>query len=603
MNPKNWGWSFPARRFAVVAALIALSLAPLHAGGDGVYLWSLQKLPYRAFYGTCSEFPSNEVSSIVEGENGDIYVGTFDSGILKFTWGERQWEALPQKDGLPPYNNVHHLVWNAQAKEIVAATNGGVIRVRVADQFSDSEVTVIRKADDSINLSLVHEGDGRYWIGTSRGLLNPSGTRFTQQDGLGSDQIQCLALADGKLWIGTTQGFSVRVGETFGAVGVGSETFSNWVNGVTVSRSPLTSAFPEDRIEFIIESLLAGADRRPEADPENPRPNPKPDRKDFLDALQVEKDELLPSKLRAEKERVFVAANTGFFETDIWTRNMKELLDRWATAVFSDEMGRTYFSTKEQEILPSSRNSRVYSSFTMGTRIRAYIAGLIKGELDNSGVSTGLVPLPTIQELRKKSEPEQDAWLESWLQEVPVTSINIGRRGTFWIGLKGAGLFRIEVADLVGELFSGAMCRQKRYLGGKRKQFCLETPAMSGPPTSDTTEGIDKVRSTYTGKESTFGALPRKIWVGRCSELQKNDWKRVGEFLGQYGDPVAILHLLASLPQDPLIFIPFVGLEEGVQLLQQMKEEIPQDREKLKTLIEEKVPLLPLPNGNSGTGQ
>ena len=54
-----------------------------------------KKIPFTKYFGRVNEFPAMEISCIVEGAEGDVYVGTYDRGIIQFREGKSEWTLLP----------------------------------------------------------------------------------------------------------------------------------------------------------------------------------------------------------------------------------------------------------------------------------------------------------------------------------------------------------------------------------------------------------------------------------------------------------------------------------------------------------------------------
>jgi len=501
-----------------------------------------------------------------------------------FAKGRANGPFSPPRSDLPPFDSIHDLAWDPKSGTLVAATNGGIFRIKPAEPFADSEIRLLSKADDSINLSLALEKGGEIWAGTSRGLIDPGLTRFTDKEGLCSPVIQSLAVdRSDRLWIGTDQGLMAREGSGFQRIASDQEPIQGWIFDLTTG-SGHERLVSKEKADLLLEAILAGTPRRPETDPENPFRGGGSDKKAFLDSLEREIDHFKAQG--DDKEKVYAAGSTGFFRIDPGKKEAQGVIDEWTTAVATAKTGNVFVATKEFSILPSSQKPSVFAPFSIANRLKFVLSGLITSELSGdfpAGVTSGLLSDATLDEIRGMGPTELGVWMESFLKTLPISALHLDPKGTLWVGLKGGGLFRIRVVDIIGDLVAGSVYRERKFGAGQVKHLCLETPILESPTTPDVVEGVSIVRDLY---KDVFKKWPRKIWIGRCSELKDVDWQRVGKFIGANGNPQSLLQFVANLPHDPLLCIPALSIEEGKALLAERKEKIPDDKEKLKEKIE-----------------
>ncbi|MDT7524609.1 hypothetical protein NOG12_00660 [Pseudidiomarina sp. GXY010] len=132
----------------------------------------------------------DRVTSLVEGPNGCLWVGTFTQGLGRFCLNSEQW--LSVEDGLP---NSH-----------------------INDLFKDR--------------------DNNLWIASHGGLVQLRNTLFssyTQTDGIKGNNVRAIAEdAQGAIWIGTNDGISRQQGDRFVAVAGQSDT--NKVSVLSLAR-------------------------------------------------------------------------------------------------------------------------------------------------------------------------------------------------------------------------------------------------------------------------------------------------------------------------------------------------------------------------------
>ncbi|HEX5431588.1 MAG TPA: two-component regulator propeller domain-containing protein, partial [Bryobacteraceae bacterium] len=152
--------------------------------------------------------PSNEIFGIRGARNGDLLIST-RNGLSRMHQGRFTNYSVPDPLGrsgvYSALEDIYGRLWAANASGVYEFEQGAW-RAVVLDRSNTNNVTV----------TLAEGPDGTIWAGSlGSGLVEiqntASGTgkirRFTESDGLGTDEIRSLyAERDGTLWIGTLDG-------------------------------------------------------------------------------------------------------------------------------------------------------------------------------------------------------------------------------------------------------------------------------------------------------------------------------------------------------------------------------------------------------------
>jgi diguanylate cyclase (GGDEF)-like protein len=153
-----------------------------------------------------NELAGDRVLAIVEGPGGDIFVGTHNSGIIRFSKGGILLRTYGAASGLMT-THVAQIAFDRQGRLWAVGAGGcfrslaplnatGKLKFEHMDIPSISESTLFRDV-------LVDEG-GVVWIATSAGLARFDGSRwrvFTKGDGLKSGTLNAIAQGKGAIWL------------------------------------------------------------------------------------------------------------------------------------------------------------------------------------------------------------------------------------------------------------------------------------------------------------------------------------------------------------------------------------------------------------------
>lgn len=117
-----------------------------------------------------------------------------------------------------PQNRVDCL-WQTRNGYLLLGTRAGVLRFDGLDFTPVAVGAMSVWLRESVCTALLEDREGRLWVGTKRGLGCWAGgvfRRFTEQQGLPTDNIHCLADSrNGGLWVGTSGGLALWDGERF----------------------------------------------------------------------------------------------------------------------------------------------------------------------------------------------------------------------------------------------------------------------------------------------------------------------------------------------------------------------------------------------------
>ena len=171
--------------------------------------------------------PSNWISSLAEGDDGTLWVGTDGGGLVGRDRDIGDFRALPRVAGEVPINP-------QQTVRVLSTDRDGVLWVGTRDDglvMVDQRRAIVRhfrySSDDAASLSsnsvyaLVKDPAGSMWVGTASGLdrLDPGAGRVDRQSlPLGqlpshSSSVAVNALLSdrsGNLWVGTSRGLLRR---------------------------------------------------------------------------------------------------------------------------------------------------------------------------------------------------------------------------------------------------------------------------------------------------------------------------------------------------------------------------------------------------------
>lgn len=201
-----------------------------------------------SYFDTSNCLADDNITSIIEDNEKNIWLGTYRGGIQKLSQSKFQVYSVPSTVNAIADDTVHGCQWLAADdglyafKDDVLTTsplNGFFDNVRLRDVTSlddgtllvcaydthgfcivrpDGKITSVKKEDglagDKVRVA-VKSSDGKIWVGTTTGIsvLTINGTtvksisNITRTDGLSNDYIMCLHEdAEGRMWVGTDGG-------------------------------------------------------------------------------------------------------------------------------------------------------------------------------------------------------------------------------------------------------------------------------------------------------------------------------------------------------------------------------------------------------------
>jgi signal transduction histidine kinase/ligand-binding sensor domain-containing protein/DNA-binding response OmpR family regulator len=187
-----------------------------HEGGFwiGTYYGGINYVsPYNdLFYGNnCSQFTGSKsgsiVSSIRESDNGDIWIGTDDNGLVRYTPSDgryRQFMPIPGQNSIS-YHNVHALCFDGEDLWIGTYTGGlniyntrtGIFRVYSGDRSGG--------LGNSSIYSIFKDSSSTIWIGTMGGIdvYDRGNDSFKEVRSIGGTVIDICQDRSGYIWFAT----------------------------------------------------------------------------------------------------------------------------------------------------------------------------------------------------------------------------------------------------------------------------------------------------------------------------------------------------------------------------------------------------------------
>ena len=177
-----------------------------HFGGvNQFHTWSNSFRPFQFNPSKFNKPLSNEILSLVEGNNENIWVGTAN-GLIEMNTISRKIERLIYSENNSesiPHNKINTLM-NARSGKLWIGTPLGVaIMDEKSDQISRFELPLAKQP----NIRSIHESDnGQFWIGTGSGLYsyNQKSKKVSRITGI-KDPVILSITSDlyGNIWVGT----------------------------------------------------------------------------------------------------------------------------------------------------------------------------------------------------------------------------------------------------------------------------------------------------------------------------------------------------------------------------------------------------------------
>ncbi len=154
---------------------------------------------------------TNNIWSIMEDREGNIWFGTMGKGVTKFRYKGEVFKNYSRKDSLPNdmiqaiFEDSKGNYWFGSESGITKMTNG---QIKVFTRMNKDR---IKLGVASNTKSIVEDESGNLWFATAgSGLFRYDGNQFKQytiRDGLNDDVVYSLMIDDkGVMWIGTAKG-------------------------------------------------------------------------------------------------------------------------------------------------------------------------------------------------------------------------------------------------------------------------------------------------------------------------------------------------------------------------------------------------------------
>lgn len=494
--------------------------------------------------------PSNQITALCEDKYGNVFIGTRDTGVIKFsaiTSNRAVFNKFPVEDSKKHGQiAIHKLVYNNRDKRIYAATTGGLFYIIDNDNFSSASCRAVEIFGDRTITALAISSSGDIWAGTSEGLFNYKGEHYTESDGLPCDRIVSL-LFDNQddLWVGTETGLAVRRGDTFRTVEF-KDREKLWITDLALTK-PIELMIPVEKYLMIAEAFFDGIRQ-------GKHYNEK-DRANIDETMQHMLDIAKPGAYK-----MLIATTDGLFQADISRDKAEELKDGWMYCTEFKDTGLMYSVNNCAEIINLSPTTRDLARFDINRRFRRRMIGRMLREIRKEA-KPALLDEATIEDLYGKDEDRIMPELVARLDGLRATSMLIDSNNLFWLGLNGAGLFVVDAKRNTGDFFVKAL---GPYIdkdgtvgeGTKYRYYAVSSNGNALVETEDMLQGRAHYLGAFWGK---FGCFPLKSWINHCSYLQDDDWKRIARYIGRSIAPKPILEFLAVLGSDPYIFIPFIS--------------------------------------------
>lgn len=177
----------------------------------GLSKWSRATEKFYTFSETENFPPGKAASAFAEDRHGNLWVGFYEGGLVRYTNGR----FTLITDDLPP-GLITALHTDKKGRLWLATALSGVSYIE--DSTADTPRFVHYKTEDGLssnNVRSITEDDfGQIYVGTARGIdrITPETVQikhYTMNDGLAGDFVQAAFRAkDGALWFGTPNGLS-----------------------------------------------------------------------------------------------------------------------------------------------------------------------------------------------------------------------------------------------------------------------------------------------------------------------------------------------------------------------------------------------------------
>lgn len=194
--------------------------------GEGVAMFnSTMKISYDVIG---SSLPNNNIWALLKDSKDKLWLGTSE-GLCCYK--DNKFITFTEEDGLPSdkvqslFQEVPEVLW--------IGTRGGVAfykdkKFNVVDSFPYTNVRAIASSRD-----------GRYWFGTSQGLVSYDGFKaeLIQDSLLLDNTVYSVATYENKLWIGTRKGLVYFDGISYSQYSFSPDNYQAGINFVFIDRS------------------------------------------------------------------------------------------------------------------------------------------------------------------------------------------------------------------------------------------------------------------------------------------------------------------------------------------------------------------------------
>jgi ligand-binding sensor domain-containing protein/serine phosphatase RsbU (regulator of sigma subunit) len=161
-----------------------------------------------------SDIASDNIKSMVKGPKGNIWIGTFDAGLVRLNVADASWKSFSETEiaGLSSaYVSVVQL--DRDGKHVWFGATDSLVKLNFETMQSTAYVHSPNDATTlpSGQVYALWQTEDTMWIGTAHGLAEmnlATGTvrRYTKEDGLAHDQVSGVVESDGAIWLSTNGG-------------------------------------------------------------------------------------------------------------------------------------------------------------------------------------------------------------------------------------------------------------------------------------------------------------------------------------------------------------------------------------------------------------
>lgn len=487
--------------------------------------------------------PTRFVTAITSNKRGDIFVGTKDIGVFRFSinTSKRQWfKNFPVDDKQVA---VHDMVYDEKNQDLLVATTAGVFRIQDEPEFYDASCKFVQKVPRELALALTLDSFNGLWVGTSAGLYDPSGTLFSSKDGLPSDMVQSLKTdSTGNVWIGTDGGLAMKSANTIHEIDF-DNTDKRWIYDLD-QEAPIELYISLEKYQLIARAIFAGIRKNEKYDDEN---------KAEIDA-QMNK---ILNVDKPGKNDVIVAASDGLYRVDIESRKVSRIYEGWFNALAFASTGQFYALDNELQIKNFSPTVRLLGKFDLARRMISKLIGKIRPEISGE-VPPDFLDEKTIESMQGKSDEDIYQELLPQVQGIKTTGMHFDKEGRMWVATDGGGLYCFSGRLNTSNFFIKPIARPAEG-SAKKRRFLLQSEMLPRSEHSDLTDGQGACEFAHLKK---MGYYPLKVWAGKTSELRNDDWERVGKYIGEHLLPNDCIKFIGLLPVDPWQFIPCIHLSD-----------------------------------------